>query len=174
MVAMYCHAGRLVWPGYHHSWACAARRRGAIVNCREMSNPISSIRWLIVVTTLLVMIAVMPALAQEQNANATTSAGSDHPHSSVASTVPEQAIWNTFHGQLNAQKYSPLQQINVDNVDELEKVWTLHTGDIADGSGDVPPTVWSATPVFANNTLYISTPFYRVFALDPATGDVKW
>ncbi|GHB07492.1 pyrroloquinoline quinone-dependent dehydrogenase [Modicisalibacter luteus] len=88
--------------------------------------------------------------------------------------VPEQPTWDSFHGQLNAQKYSPLDQITADNVGELEKVWEVHTGDVADGSGELPPTVWSATPVFANDTLYIGTPFYRILALDPATGDEKW
>ena len=30
--------------------------------------------------------------------------------------VPDRPVWNTFHGQLNAQKYSPLTQITADNV----------------------------------------------------------
>ncbi|WP_106419912.1 pyrroloquinoline quinone-dependent dehydrogenase [Salinicola tamaricis] len=88
--------------------------------------------------------------------------------------VPTKPTWNTFHGQNNAQKYSPLDQINVDNVGQLEKVWEVHTGDVSDGSGDIPATVWSATPIFANDTLYIGTPFYRLLALDPATGEQKW
>ncbi|MBS3666980.1 pyrroloquinoline quinone-dependent dehydrogenase [Vreelandella boliviensis] len=88
--------------------------------------------------------------------------------------VPGEPTWDSFHGQLNAQKYSPLDQINTDNVGELEKVWEVHTGDVADGSGDLPATVWSATPVFANETLYIGTPFYRILALDPANGEEKW
>ncbi|TQS73986.1 pyrroloquinoline quinone-dependent dehydrogenase [Rhodobacteraceae bacterium] len=88
--------------------------------------------------------------------------------------VPETPTWDSFHGQLNAQKYSPLTQITADNVGDLEKVWDIYTGDVSDGSGDVPATVWSATPVFANDTLYIGTPFYRILALDPATGEEKW
>ncbi|MBL3705304.1 PQQ-binding-like beta-propeller repeat protein [Sulfitobacter sp. BDSS02] len=88
--------------------------------------------------------------------------------------VPETATWDGFHGQLNAQKYSPLTQITTENVGELEKAWDIHTGDVSDGSGDLTATVWSATPVFANDTLYIGTPFYRILALDPATGEQKW
>ena len=88
--------------------------------------------------------------------------------------VPEGAVWDGFHGQLNAQKYSPLSQIAPDNVGTLEKVWEVHTGDVSDGSGDTPATVWSATPVYANETLYIGTPFYRILALDPATGAERW
>lgn len=88
--------------------------------------------------------------------------------------VPEKATWNTFNGQLNAQKYSPLDQIDASNVGRLTKVWDYHTGDMSDGSGDKPPSVWSATPIFANDTLYLGTPFYRIVALDPATGQEKW
>jgi quinoprotein glucose dehydrogenase len=94
--------------------------------------------------------------------------------SSPTPLVPITPTWNTFHGQLNAQKYSPLKQITTDNVGRLVKVWEYHTGDVSDGSGKVPETVWSATPIFANNTVYIGTPFYRIVALDPATGKEKW
>ena len=88
--------------------------------------------------------------------------------------VPENATWDSFHGQLNAQKYSPLKQITADNVSKLEKVWEFHTGDVSDGKGKTPATVWSATPVFANETIYIGTPFDRLIALDPGTGKEKW
>ncbi len=88
--------------------------------------------------------------------------------------VPKTATWDSFHGQLNAQKYSPLDQITADNVGTLTKAWDVHTGDMSDGTGDLPATVWSATPIFANETLYIGTPFYRILALDPATGAERW
>lgn len=88
--------------------------------------------------------------------------------------VPGTPTWDSFHGQLNAQKYSPLTQITADNVNKLTKVWEFHTGDVSDGKGDTPATVWSATPIFANDTLYICTPFDRLIALDPGTGKEKW
>ena len=69
----------------------------------------------------------------------------------------------------------------------LVPAWTLHTGDVSTGThrptpdargghrgGDIPPTVWSATPLFVNDTLYLGTPFYRIFAVEPDTGKVKW
>ncbi|MCP1367117.1 PQQ-binding-like beta-propeller repeat protein, partial [Halomonas sp. BBD48] len=82
--------------------------------------------------------------------------------------------WATFNGDLRAQKYSPADQITPENVGQLEKAWEYHTGDVSDGSGDIPMTVWSATPLFVNETLYIGTPFYRIIALDPGTGEEKW
>ncbi|WAP67900.1 outer membrane protein assembly factor BamB family protein [Jiella pelagia] len=82
--------------------------------------------------------------------------------------------WATFNGDLKAQKYSPADQITPENVEDLEKVWEYHTGDVSDGSGDIPTTVWSATPLFVNDTLYVGTPFYRIIALEPDTGKEKW
>jgi quinoprotein glucose dehydrogenase len=88
--------------------------------------------------------------------------------------VAQQPVWNTFHGQLNAQKYSPLTQIDASNVGKLKLAWSYHTGDVSDGKGGRPATVWSATPIYANDTLYLGTPFYRIIALDPETGHVRW
>ncbi|MDQ0316069.1 pyrroloquinoline quinone-dependent dehydrogenase [Amorphus orientalis] len=82
--------------------------------------------------------------------------------------------WATFNGDLRAQKYSPAEQITPENVGNLERVWEYHTGDFSDGSGDRPTSVWSATPLFVNDTLYLGTPFYRIIALTPDTGEEKW
>ncbi|MCK0715190.1 pyrroloquinoline quinone-dependent dehydrogenase [Chromohalobacter sarecensis] len=129
-------------------------------------------------TALALFLTPLPLLAQDQDADQDASSAEDSASSQASSEsvplVPGTPTWDSFHGQLNAQKYSPLDQINADNVGDLEKAWEVHTGDVSDGSGDLPPTVWSATPVFANDTLYIGTPFYRILALDPATGEQKW
>lgn len=50
----------------------------------------------------------------------------------------------------------------------------MRTGDDSDGSGELPQTVWSATPIYANETLYLGTPFYLILALDPAMGEELW
>jgi quinoprotein glucose dehydrogenase len=82
--------------------------------------------------------------------------------------------WYTFNGNLEDQKYSEADQITPQNVSGLEKVWEVHTGDVSDGRGKIPLTDWSATPLFVNNTVYVSTPFYRIFAIEPDTGMVRW
>ena len=129
------------------------------------------------------------ALAQSQSAPA---AGAPAPQNRPAATgdaanpapaaTAEQGpdrwmtpdVWSTFNGDLKAQKFSPATLITPDNVGKLEKAWERHTGDVSDGSGDKPATVWSATPLFVNDTLYFGTPFYRILALEPDTGKVKW
>ena len=93
--------------------------------------------------------------------------------SATASRAEDQS-WYTFNGDLKAQKYATADQITPENVDDLEVAWQMHTGDASDGTGGLPASDWSATPLFVNDTLYLSTPFYRVFALEPDTGKVKW
>jgi len=86
----------------------------------------------------------------------------------------EQLRWDTFNGDLAATKFADVDSFTPENVSELERAWEVHTGDVSDGSGDLPETVWSATPIYANQTLYLGTPFYRILALDPATGAERW
>lgn len=88
--------------------------------------------------------------------------------------LAQQSDWTGFHGDPMAQKFSRSTQITPENVDQLEKVWELHTGDVSNGKGQIPGSVWSATPIVANDTVYIGTPFYRVIAVAPDTGQVKW
>jgi quinoprotein glucose dehydrogenase len=86
----------------------------------------------------------------------------------------EQARWDTFNGTMAATKFADVDSFTPETVGNLERAWEVRTGDVSDGSGDVPATVWSATPIYANGTLYLGTPFYRIVALDPATGEQKW
>ncbi|NNC24164.1 pyrroloquinoline quinone-dependent dehydrogenase [Salinisphaera sp. USBA-960] len=131
---------------------------------------------LVAIAALILLTTSGAALAQEQSTpNKQSAPKANQPaQSDAGSPGPKKPTWDTFHGQLNAQKYSPLKQITADNVGQLKKVWEYHTGDVSDGSGKRPATVWSATPIFANDTLYIGTPFYRIIALNPATGEKKW
>ena len=82
--------------------------------------------------------------------------------------------WTTFNGDAHATKYSPVDSFTPETIEDLERVWTVHTGDVSDGSGELPQSVWSATPIYANGMLYLGTPFYRILALDPATGEEIW
>ena len=73
------------------------------------------------------------------------------------------------------EKFSPLAQINRDNVDQLELAWEYHTGDVSDGKGEIRSTsAFEATPIVVADTMYLCSPFNRVIALDPETGAEKW
>jgi len=71
-------------------------------------------------------------------------------------------------------RYSSLTQITRANVERLAVAWTYHTGDISDGSRGMQRGGFEATPLVVDGTLYLTTGFNRVIALDPETGRERW
>ncbi len=90
------------------------------------------------------------------------------------SALSDQPTWHALNGDLAGTKVADVDSFNPDSAANLERAWEVLTGDVSDGSGDLPETVWSATPIHANSTLYLGTPFYRILALDAATGAELW
>src|SRR6185312_10795553 len=52
--------------------------------------------------------------------------------------------------------------------------WTFHTGALKPESDANKKAAFEATPILIDGTLYLSTPFNQVIALDPGTGAEKW
>src|ERR1700739_1341375 len=84
------------------------------------------------------------------------------------------ADWPYYGGDAGGSRYSPLTQINKSNVAKLKVAWEYHTGDVSDGSDHRRKSEFEAAPIVADGTMYVSTPFNRVVALDPETGREKW
>jgi quinoprotein glucose dehydrogenase len=84
------------------------------------------------------------------------------------------AEWRHWGGTRGASHHSPLTQITKENVESLEVAWTHRSGDFYDGSGYSKVTALQVTPLVVNDLLYYCTPFMRVFALDPETGEERW
>jgi quinoprotein glucose dehydrogenase len=82
--------------------------------------------------------------------------------------------WAYYGHDAGGTRYSPLTQINRENVSKLKIAWTFHTGDISDGSGRPKRSGLETTPILVDGTLYLTTPFNRVFAVNPETGKQLW
>ena len=83
--------------------------------------------------------------------------------------------WGAYGRDLQGTRFSPLTQITPANVASLEPAWTYHTGDVSDGkTRGVPRSGFESTPLMLDGRLYLTTPFNRVIALDPATGRQLW
>jgi quinoprotein glucose dehydrogenase len=96
------------------------------------------------------------------------------PLSAAEPTRGGIANWPYYGGDAGGSRYSPLTQIDKSNVAELKVAWEYHTGDISDGSDNRRKSEFETTPIVADGTMYLSTPFNRVIALDPETGREKW
>ncbi|MBL8212984.1 MAG: pyrroloquinoline quinone-dependent dehydrogenase [Bryobacterales bacterium] len=82
--------------------------------------------------------------------------------------------WRYYAGDAGGQKYSRLKQINKGNVAQLKLAWRFPTGDVSDGSALPIRSAFEATPLMVDGTLYFTTAFNRLIALDPETGKQKW
>lgn len=81
--------------------------------------------------------------------------------------------WSAYGRTDYGQRYSPLSQINTDNVKDLEVAWQIQTGDVK-GPNDVGETTYQATPLKIGNALYLCTPHNWALALDADTGETLW
>lgn len=82
--------------------------------------------------------------------------------------------WSTYGGNLAGQHYSPLRQINRSNVKTLKIAWIFHTGVFKTAGVANTRASFEANPVIWHNTLYISSPFDQVFAINGQSGKELW
>ncbi|PCI07059.1 quinoprotein glucose dehydrogenase [bacterium] len=79
--------------------------------------------------------------------------------------------WPNIHGNEFSQRYSPLDQINADNVGELEIAWRFATASFGPSKDFTNPS----TPIEIGGVLYADIASTRnVVALDATTGQVLW
>ena len=88
--------------------------------------------------------------------------------------------WTAYGKDSGGGHYSKASEITPENVHNLERAWVHRSGDFQDGAntrGTISneiQTSFQATPLLVDETLYYCTPFNRVFALNPETGQEKW
>lgn len=83
--------------------------------------------------------------------------------------------WVHHGNDAGGMRYSPLKQIHRGNVDRLKIAWRWKSGDVSDGKSGWPVrTAFEATPLMIGSTLYVTTPFQRLAALDASTGRELW
>src|SRR5579872_2686878 len=111
---------------------------------------------------------------------------------STARAVPVVKEWPTYGHDPGGMRYSPLTQITPANVNQLKPAWVYHMKPPADAAA-APPSdapqpagrglfgrgtsgfaAGETTPLVINGTMYVSTPYGRVVALDPTDGKEIW
>ena len=79
--------------------------------------------------------------------------------------------WPVYGGSLAAQHYSPLDQVNADNVGELRVVWRWSGANF----GPRPEQRSETTPLMIDGVLYATAGITRnIVAIDAATGETLW
>ena len=78
---------------------------------------------------------------------------------------PDPANWLMWRRTLDSWGYSPLNEVNRNNVSRLKMTWTRGIG---------TGRTQEATPLVYNGTMYIPNPGDVIMAMDAKTGDLKW
>ena len=78
--------------------------------------------------------------------------------------------WPIYLGGKHNSHYSPLDQINKTNVNQLEVAWEYHTGD-ADSEGK---TQIQCNPIIVDGIMFGSTPKLKIIALNASNGEKIW
>lgn len=93
------------------------------------------------------------------------------PDTPVEPEVPQNlnTDWSVYLGDSGRRHYSPLDQIDRDNVSRLELAWKYNSGELR-GSGSSMYT----SPLVIDGVLYGLSPKLIAFALNAATGEELW
>lgn len=90
----------------------------------------------------------------------------------AATAAPAEAApdrgWPVYNGDFGATKYSPLRQINRENVRQLKPAWVFHTGDQSGRS------TLECNPLVVDGTVFLTTVTIKAVALDASTGRKLW
>jgi quinoprotein glucose dehydrogenase len=100
----------------------------------------------------------------------TDSIGAQAPAQAPAASGPNQE-WPTYGADLSSTRYSPLDQINASNFNQLEVAFRFKT----DAMGPRPEFNLQTTPLMVGGRLFLTAGTRRAaVALDAATGEMLW
>mgnify|MGYP006154055541 FL=1 len=115
-------------------------------------------------TTSLLLINIILAFSQ------TTLAQSNNRLSELSSVTDAQLAnppaedWLIWRGTYNAQGFSPLEEINRSNINQLEETWRT---ELMEGPN-------MATPLVRNGVMFLASTQDTVIALDATSGEELW
>ena len=84
------------------------------------------------------------------------------------SSEADPSDWPVYLGDAAASHFSPLDQINRNNVHRLQVAWTYNTGDKSEFSQI------QCNPLVVGGRLFATSPQLKAFCLDAATGREIW
>jgi quinoprotein glucose dehydrogenase len=88
---------------------------------------------------------------------------------------PEQNHdWPAYGGNKAGNRFSPLNQINTGNVQNLQIAWTYNAAEDSTENKTGRAMEIQCQPIVTNGILYGTTPMLKVFAVRAATGEQLW
>ena len=105
------------------------------------------------------------------------------PQSAAAQYGAVGGEWRSYAGDNGSTKYSPLDQIDAGNFEDLRIAWRWESVDgnidleaLRESEDDRPISIrgLQATPLMIDGVLYLTTALYQAAAVDAGTGETVW
>ena len=121
---------------------------------RKVHLTMRKIQWrhFILFSTLLAIVGCTPTMSKDS-------------HTPTSFNETDNLDWPTFGQSLSNLRFVERKQINANNVSQLQRAWTYHSGVKAS---------FQTTPIVVDKVMYVSLPFNHVVALDAVTGREIW
>lgn len=141
---------------------------------RHLGPPGNAGRFSLGAAVVAAIVVVVVALTQDPQdvAGALPPVAQNAPTPGDAGEMPDED-WQAYGRTEFGDRFSPLKQITPANVSKLKVAWTFRTGDMR-GPGDPGETTDEVTPIKIRDTVYLCSPHQILFALDAATGKMRW
>ena len=138
----------------------------------HLRRPVSkTLSRLSAVSLAAIFVAAFALAFKPYYVTAATGPGPQATNASTVSSLTPQADgdWAAYGRGYDATRYSPLKQINRDNVATLARAWEFRTGDL-------PGQRWGAetTPLKIGDIVYLCTARNQLIALQATTGRQLW
>ena len=118
------------------------------------------------VSVLIAMALTAPALLISPLQAAGSYAAVDAKRLLAADKAVNAGQWMSYGRDYSEQRFSPLTQINADNAARLGLAWF---GDLVERGGS-----YETTPIVVDGTIFVTTPWSKVYAFEAATGRQLW
>ena len=127
----------------------------------------------LVAVLVLAAVVLGLSLTRDRSAVAGVLPGPSGGQTAAAAEPSAKTDWTAYGGTGAGTRYSELQQINKTNVKDLKLAWQFETGDHK-GPDDPDEFTNEATPLKIGDLLYTCSQHQIVFALDAASGKLRW
>ncbi|MEO6290561.1 MAG: pyrroloquinoline quinone-dependent dehydrogenase [Ginsengibacter sp.] len=83
----------------------------------------------------------------------------------------QDRTWTAYKADAASSSYSPLTQVDTNNVRHLQLAWTFDPDDAAEGLRFLSS---QSNPIIIDGVMYTASARHRIYAIDAATGEKIW
>ncbi|MDX2249242.1 MAG: PQQ-binding-like beta-propeller repeat protein [Bacteroidia bacterium] len=86
-------------------------------------------------------------------------------------SIDNKRTWSVYKADEKSTSYSPLDQIDVSNVNQLQNAWIFQANDVPQGE---EPVGSQSNPIIIDGVMYANSSKQSVYAINAQTGEQIW